>query len=103
TSRDTDSLFGIYQWRADAHALQANLRHDDSNQFGGKTTGAITYGYRFTPSLRITAGYSTGFKAPSFNDLYFPGFSNPNLVPETSRNAEIGAYWNSSHGDVRWE
>ena len=97
TARDTDSLFGIYQVRVDAHAVQANLRHDDSSQFGGKTTGAIAYGYRFAPSLRVTAGYSTGFKAPSFNDLYYPGFSNPHLVPETSHNVEAGVYWN---GDV---
>ena len=32
--------FGVYQLRVDAHALQANLRHDDSSQYGGKTTGA---------------------------------------------------------------
>ena len=28
---------------------------------------------RSSPAWRVTAGYSTGFKAPSFNDLYFPG------------------------------
>ncbi len=27
----------------------------------------------FSPAWRVTAGYSTGFKAPSFNDLYYPG------------------------------
>ena len=96
TARDTDSLFAIYQVRADAHAVQTNLRRDDSSQFGGKTTGGIAYGYRFAPSLRVTAGYSTGFKAPSFNDLYFPGFSNPRLVPETAHNVEGGAYWNGN-------
>jgi vitamin B12 transporter len=96
TERDTNSLFGIYQVRIDEHALQANLRHDDSNQYGGKTTGSIAYGYRFAPSLRVTAGYSTGFKAPSFNDLYYPGFSNPDLVPETSKNLEGGVYWNGN-------
>ena len=96
TERDTNSLFGIYQLRIDEHALQANLRHDDSNQYGGKTTGSIAYGYRFAPSLRVTAGYSTGFKAPSFNDLYYPGFSNPDLVPETSKNLEGGVYWNGN-------
>ena len=96
TERDTNSLFGVYQVRVDAHALQANLRHDDSNQYGGKTTGSIAYGYRFAPSLRATAGYSTGFKAPSFNDLYYPGFSNPDLVPETSKNLEGGIYWNGN-------
>jgi vitamin B12 transporter len=57
----------------------------------------LTYGYRFAPSLRVTAGYATGFKAPSFNDLYYPGFANPDLVPETSKNLEAGVYWN---GDV---
>ena len=76
-SRTTDSVFGIYHWRGDAHALQVHLRYDDSSQFGGKTTGAIAYGYRVNASLRLTAGYSTGFNAPSFNDLYYPGFSNP--------------------------
>jgi vitamin B12 transporter len=95
-SRTTDSLFGVYQLRVDEHALQANLRRDDASQYGGKTTGAIAYGYRFAPAWRATIGYSTGFKAPSFNDLYYPGFSNPDLIPETSQNLEAGAYWNGS-------
>jgi vitamin B12 transporter len=103
TERDTNSATGVYQLRYDAWALQANLRRDDSSQYGGKTTGGIAVGYKASPAWRFTAGYSTGFKAPSFNDLYFPDFSNPNLVPETSQNAEIGAYWTGANGDVRWE
>ena len=94
TERDTNSVFGIYQLRVDEHALQGNLRYDDSNQYGGKTTGSIAYGYRFSPALRVTAGYATGFKAPSFNDLYYPGFSNPDVKPETSKSFEGGVYWN---------
>jgi vitamin B12 transporter len=96
TERNTNSVFGIYQLRIDEHALQGNLRHDDSNQYGGKTTGSIAYGYRVSKEVRVTAGYATGFKAPSFNDLYYPGFSNPDLVPETSKNIEAGVYWNTS-------
>jgi vitamin B12 transporter len=96
TSRDTDSLFGIYRLRHEAHALQANLRRDDSSQYGGRTTGAIAYGYRYSPAWRLAAGYSTGFKPPSFNDLYYPGFANPDLEPETSRNVEGGVYWNGA-------
>ena len=103
TQRDTNSATGVYQLRYDALALQANLRRDDSNQYGGQTTGGIALGYRFSPAWRVTAGASTGFKAPSFNDLYYPGYSNPDLVPETSRNVEVGAYWNASQGDARWE
>jgi vitamin B12 transporter len=103
TARDTDSLFGIYQLREGPFALQANLRRDDSSQYGGKTTGAVALGYRVAPSFRVTVGGSTGFKPPSFNDLYFPGFSNPSLSPETSRNIEVGAYLSGPLPDGSWE
>jgi len=103
TSRNTDSLFGIYQLRHGESSLQANLRRDDSSQYGGKTTGAIAYGYQFAPAFRMTAGGSTGFKPPSFNDLYYPGYSNPALAPETSRNVEVGAYFYGTAGGGRWE
>ena len=105
TTRTTNAAFAIYQLRVAAHALQANLRVDDASQYGNHTTGAVAYGYTPAPGLRFTAAYGTAFKAPSFNDLYYPGFSNPSLVPETSRNAEAGAYW-SGGGDVadgRWQ
>jgi vitamin B12 transporter len=69
----------------------------------GKTTGAVAYGYQFAPSFRMTAGASTGFRAPTFNDLYFPGFSNPSLEPETSRNVEIGAYFYGTAMGGTWE
>ena len=103
TQRNTNSVTGIYQLRYEALALQANLRRDDSSQYGGQTTGGMALGYNVSPAWRVTAGYSTGFKAPSFNDLYYPDFSNPDLVPETSSNIEVGAYWNASAGDARWE
>ena len=102
TARNTNSVTGVYQLRAGDQALQANLRVDDSNQYGTHTTGALLYGYRFTPDWRITASYGTAFKPPTFNDLYFPGFSNPNLVPETSHNIEAGVYGRGSAGDSQW-
>lgn len=101
TSRITNSLFAIYQWRDAVHAFQANLRQDDSSQYGGQTTGALAYGYRLTPALRLTAGASTGFKPPSFNDLYFPGFGTPDLEPETARNLEAGVHWAGTVGQAR--
>ena len=103
TSRNTDSAFAIYRLQYGANALQANVRHDDSSQYGGKTTGSIAYGYQFAPSFRMTASGSTGFRPPTFNDLYFPDFSNASLVPETSRNAEIGAYWYGTAMGGSWE
>jgi vitamin B12 transporter len=88
SSRDTNAVVGVWQWRDGAQATQANLRRDDSSQFGARTTGALAYGYDFGSGLRASASYGTAFKAPTFNDLYFPGFSNPDLRPETAHNAE---------------
>jgi vitamin B12 transporter len=98
SARDTDALFAIYRLAAGAHALQANLRHDDSTQFGGRTTGSIAYGYALSRAWRVHAGYGTAFKPPTFNDLYFPDFSNPALAPETSRNVEAGVAWADTIG-----
>ena len=88
-SRNTNAAVGVYRLAEGPHAVQLNLRRDDSAQFGARTTGALAYGYGFAPGWRASAGYGTAFKAPTFNDLYYPGFSNPDLKPETARNAEV--------------
>jgi vitamin B12 transporter len=88
SARNSNAVVGVGQWRDGAQAVQANLRRDDSSQFGGRTTGALAYGYALGGGFRISASYGTAFKAPTFNDLYFPGFSNPALEPESARSAE---------------
>jgi vitamin B12 transporter len=102
-SRDTNAVTGIYRIEMSAHAVQANIRHDDSSQFGGRTTGALAWGYRFTSDWRLTASAGTAFRVPTFNDLYYPGFSNPALRPETSRNAEAGLYAGGWAGTAYWQ
>jgi outer membrane receptor protein involved in Fe transport len=37
-------------------------------------------------AARLSLNYAQTFRAPTIDDLYFPGFSNPNLVPERSQN-----------------
>jgi vitamin B12 transporter len=101
-SRDTNAVTAVYRVEAGANAVQANVRHDDSSQFGGKTTGALAWGYRISPNWRVTASAGPAFRVPTFNDLYFPGFSNPDLKPETSRNIEGGVYGNGWVGAVFW-
>jgi len=102
-ARDTNAVTAIYRLEAGANALQANLRHDDSNQFGGRTTGALAWGYRLAPAWRVTASAGSAFKVPTFNDLYFPGFANPDLRPETSRNVEAAVHWSSNAGEFAWQ
>jgi vitamin B12 transporter len=102
-SRGTNSLTAIWRMVAGANAIQANARHDQSNQFGGKTTGAIAWGYRISPMWRFTASAGTAFRVPTFNDLYYPGYSNPGLRPETARNFEAGIHASGSFGEANWQ
>lgn len=96
TSRDNNGWLAGYLLDYGPHTVQANLRLDDNSQYDTHTTGNLAYGFRFAPNWRISAGYGTAFKAPSFNQLYFPGFGNENLDPEESRNLETSLRYQSN-------
>lgn len=106
--RTIDSVLAGWNGNYQAHRLQANFRYDDNSQFGGKTTGSIAYGYRFNPNWRANIGYGTAFKAPSFNDLYYPltygSYGNPDLLPESSRSREAAIHYESGlhHVSLTW-
>ena len=88
--RDTTSIFGGYLEKLGPAQLEFTLRRDEEEQFGRRNTGVASYGYAWSSML---SGYLRGgraFRAPSFNDLYYPGFSNPALKPERSDQAEAG-------------
>lgn len=89
-SRDNTGVFGQHRADFGRHSMQVSGRVDENEQFGGYLTGGAAYGYRITDNLRATASYGTAFKAPSFNELYYPGFGNADLEPEQSESAEIG-------------
>ena len=90
TYRSIRSAFAGYTGSYGRHGWQVNVREDDNSQFGSHSTGLVGYGYRLTEGLRARVGAASAFRAPTFNDLYFPGFSNPNLRPETSHSKEAG-------------
>ncbi len=87
--RDDTGLFVQYQGHIGRHDLSLRLRRDDNEQFGHHTTGGVSVGHDFAGHLRLVASYGTAFKAPTFNELYYPGFGNPDLAPETSRSTEL--------------
>lgn len=93
TEKTVKSAFAGYQGELGSHLWQANLRHDDDSTFGGQTTGLVGYGYRFDRHWLARASYGTAFKAPTFNDLYWPGDGNPDLKPEHARNLEAALEW----------
>lgn len=103
-NRTVRSFVTGYQGNIGAHSWQAALRRDDNSQFGGRTTGSLGYGYRFAAEWQARVASGTAFKAPSFNQLYFPGFGNVNLKPEEARNLEAGINWErgGQHASLTW-
>lgn len=78
-----------------AWKLQADLRHDRNSAYGGATTGKLGLGVDIRPGLTLRAVAGTAFRAPAFNDLYFPGYGVPTVGPEHSRSLEAGLQWRS--------
>jgi vitamin B12 transporter len=99
-SRGTNAFAAIYQLRRGAHLASASLRNDDNSQFGSKTTGSIAYGYKFSEAWKLNASYGTSFRAPTFFELYYPGYGLPTLKPESGRNLEAGVSYASGRNNV---
>jgi vitamin B12 transporter len=105
TPYDVDSRrnlagFVEYQGSFGAHRLQASARNDDNEQFGNHTTGSLGWGMDLAHGFKLSATYGTGFKAPTFSDLYDPYSGNRELAPEKSRSLNLGV---AQYGtDWRW-
>lgn len=88
----------------------AGFRHDRYNTFGDATTYRVTGGYLLKETdTKFRTSYSTGFRAPNINELFFPNFGNPDLDPEKSKSFDaaidqflfskrvklsVGYFWN---------
>jgi len=103
TSRTNTAVFSQLRLNFGPVDAQLSLRGDDNEAYGTQETGGLALGYRFDRSHRVRASYGTAFRAPTFNDLYFPftdfGFGflyqgNPNLEPEKSESYELGVSGN---------
>ena len=62
----------------------------DSNKFFGEHVTYKVALMHFFSSFNLKMAYSTGFRAPSLNQLYDPTYGNKNLNPEESQTAEAG-------------
>jgi vitamin B12 transporter len=80
--------------------VEASARRDESQQFGQHQTGAAAIAYSLSDALQLSVQYGTAFKAPTFNELYYPQFGNSQLEPERSASWEFAAKGRLSNG--RW-
>ncbi|WP_460065388.1 TonB-dependent receptor domain-containing protein [Pseudomonas sp. H1_G08] len=96
-SRWNRAAFIQHRYQADSFSTEIGVRHDDNQQFGSQNTWSDTFTLPLNPDNDVLLSYSEGFRAPTFNDLYYPDFSNPDLKPETSKSYEL--QWRSQLSD----
>jgi vitamin B12 transporter len=94
--RHVNSGFAGYTGRFGASQFQANVRRDQYSDFGGANSYYLGYGYDFTEHWKVTASWSDAFRAPTFNDLYFPFSGNPSIQPERSHSVEAALQYASN-------
>ncbi|MGY1882684.1 TonB-dependent receptor domain-containing protein [Pseudomonas reactans] len=102
-SRWNRAAFVQHRFHGEGFSTELGLRRDQNQQFGGQNSWSGTLTLPVNPDNELLLSYSEGFRAPTFNDLYYPdeyGFknSNPDLKPETSKSYEM--QWRSQLSDT---
>jgi vitamin B12 transporter len=83
--------------------FEASLRIDHDSEYGSEATGDLAAGWNLGEAWRLRAALGRGFRSPTFNQLFSPGFfgafaGNPDLEPETSTSVEAGLQWRGRAG-----
>jgi vitamin B12 transporter len=99
----SDSIFSPTQYQYAGYVQQqGSFLHDHLLVTGGfRVDGNSQFGEEVSPSwavaiplrkygVTLRANYAEGFEAPTFDDLYFPGFGNSNLPATTSSEYDGG-------------
>lgn len=84
---------------------EAAVRVDHDSEFGTELTGNAGLDWRVSDAWRAFASVGRGFRAPTFSQLYSPGFGglfagNPDLDPERSWAYEVGLDWRPGQRQV---
>ncbi len=99
--RSTYSARLGYVGKINQHSLQANMRLDKVTNIDSNKSYFLGYGYQFTPRWKAFATYATGFRAPNFNELYYPYYGNPKLNPEYNTSIEAGIQYTNNNVFLR--
>lgn len=96
TSRENKAAFAQYQGGGSGLDWVIGFRNDDNEAYGEHNTGNVALGVNLSADHRVILSWAEGFKAPTFNDLYWPEgpytAGNPNLKAEESENIELGLH-----------
>ncbi len=101
TKRSSEGYFLLWQRQGDRTGTVFNVRYDDFGSFGNTTNYSLQQSFKLTEEYQVVVGHGTAFKAPTMNDLYWPGSGNPDLEPEKSKSFELSL--RADYGDAFWQ
>lgn len=90
TRRDNKAAFTQALFDFAPFTLQASARFDSNDSYGDELTGSVGVGFDVDTHHTLRASYATAFNGPTYNQLYYPDFGNPDLEAETSDTVEVG-------------
>jgi vitamin B12 transporter len=101
SSRQQNSTRLGYLGQFESHQLQLNVRQDSYSDFGNAATWLAAYAWSFADGWRVGMQGSTGFNAPTFNDLYNPFGGNARLRPESVDSSEASLQYAKNGQEMR--
>lgn len=78
------ALYGQFETTLGGHlSLEGGLRGENDGGQGSALLPSLGFVVR-SGALRLRAAHATAFRVPTLNELFYPGFANPALLPERS-------------------
>ncbi len=80
--------------------VTAGLRAEHDAPAGSVLAPSFGAVFRPAKNVRLAGNVSESFSVPTLTDLYYPGYANPNLLPEKSQNSDATLSFDASHGSL---
>ncbi len=96
-ARENDAVTLAYVARLGALEVQADAREDRNSAYGAHRTGRTGLRWSVGPQTSLRLMAASTFRAPSFNELAYPGYGVPTLAPESGRSLEAGIHHTAPH------
>jgi len=93
TTGETQSQSALYAQEQytlkDGIQITGGMRGENDAPLGSAATPSIGLGLPLAARTRLIVNAGTAFRVPTIIDRYYPGFANPNLKPERSKDADV--------------